>query len=120
MLQKSKQCGIHIKADTQRESSSQTDPNIHSQLISDKYAQSIQWRKDSLVTNGPGTTADPCVKTHFKSYLTSITKWTQNANTKHSTIKLLKSNTANYLDLELKISQIQYQKHDPSEQKMIN
>ena len=57
-----------------------------------------------LSTNGPGTAADPCVKTHFKSYLTSYTKWTQNANTKHSTIKLLKSIIGNHLDLELKIS----------------
>lgn len=56
-----------------------------------------------LSTNGPGTAADPCVKTHFKSYLI-VHKWTQNANTKHSTIKLLKSNIGNRLDLELQIS----------------
>lgn len=43
-----------------------------------------------LSTNGPGTAADPCVKTHFKSYLTSYTKWTQNANTKqyNKTLKI--------------------------------
>lgn len=49
MLQKSKQYDIHIKTDTQRIKFTKQTQIYISQLIFDKYAQSIQWRKDSLV-----------------------------------------------------------------------
>lgn len=100
---KSKQCGTHIKADTQREPSSQTDPNIHSPLTPDKCAVNAMEKGQSCHKWPWDNCRSMCENTlqvlpHIEHKMDSKCKH------KHSTIKLLKSNIANYLDLELKIS----------------
>lgn len=73
-----------ISRQTHKESQIHKQTQIYiSQLILINMHSQFNGERTVLSTNGPGTAADPCVKTHFKSYLTSYTKWTQNANTKH-------------------------------------
>ena len=77
--------------------------NLHTygHLIFDKVEENIQWKKDSLSTNGAGSTGGQHVRMQIDSYLlvlSSTPKWIKDVHIKPDTQKLIETKLGKTLE----------------------
>ena len=100
----------HIQITGNRTENPEISSPIHGQLIYNKGAKNIKWKKLSLI-NGVGKTRQPCAKgmklDHYLiSYVKMNSKWIKDLNVRPEAIKLIEENTGSTLLTDVSLSNI--------------